>query len=90
MTESQDVRLKRLRFRSWHRGTREMDFLLGGFADHHLDALSEEQLGQYEALLDVADTDLYSWVAGQMPVPRHYDNVVMRLIKNFKISYSTS
>lgn len=90
MTEPNNVRLKRLRFRSWHRGTREMDFLLGGFADRHLGELSEEQLSQYEALLDVPDTELYSWVAGQMPIPRHYDNTVMTLIKDFKISYSSN
>lgn len=66
-----------------------MDFLLGGFADRHLGNLSEEELGQYEALLDVSDTDLYSWVAGQMPIPRSYDNVVMTLICDFKLAYLT-
>lgn len=85
MIEPHDVRMKRLRFRSWHRGTREMDLVLGRFADRHLAELSEAQLGHYEALLEAADPDLYNWIAGQLPVPKRFDTDVMTLIKNFKI-----
>ena len=48
----QERRLKRLKFRSWHRGTRELDLLLGPFADRHLDRLSAAELAEYEALLE--------------------------------------
>jgi antitoxin CptB len=87
MIEPQDVRLKRLRFRSWHRGMREMDLLLGRFADRHLPAMNDEQLGQYEALLGVADADLYNWIADQAPTPPPFDNGVLTLIRNFKMNY---
>ena len=70
----------RLRFRSWHRGTREMDLLLGRFADAHLPAFSPEQLAEYEVILEISDPDLYNWIAGKEPVPADCDNGVMRLI----------
>ncbi|MFI4989142.1 MAG: succinate dehydrogenase assembly factor 2 [Alphaproteobacteria bacterium] len=87
MSAPLDPRLKRLHFRSWHRGTREMDLLLGGFAERHLGGLSESELAQYEALLEVADPEIYSWIAGQAPVPPAFDNAVMKLILNFKIAH---
>jgi len=78
-------RLKRLYFRSWHRGTREMDLLLGRFAERHLDQLNDVELGQYEALLGAADPDLYGWIAGETLPPQPFDNAVLERIKNFKI-----
>ena len=71
----------RLRFRSWHRGTREMDLLLGRFADAHLPSFSPEQLSEYAAILELSDPDLYNWIAGKEPVPAELDNDVMRLIR---------
>src|SRR5262249_9511909 len=70
----------RLRFRSWHRGTREMDLLLGRFADAHLGGFSPEQLAQYEAILEIGDPDLYNWIAGKEPVPAERDSDAMGLI----------
>jgi antitoxin CptB len=70
----------RLRFRSWHRGTREMDLLLGRFADAHLPAFSPAQLAQYEAILEIGDPDLYNWIAGRVPVPVECDGEVMRIL----------
>jgi antitoxin CptB len=87
MTDLDDIRRRRLRFRSWRRGTREMDLLLGRFAEGHLAGLSEEQLGEYEALLEVGDPDLYSWIVGGAPVPSRYDTAVLKLIKEFKTHY---
>jgi antitoxin CptB len=88
--DSRSLRLKRLRFRSWHRGTRELDFVMGGFADRHLAELDDSQLGAFEALLEVADSDLYHWIADQAPVPKAFDTDVMALIKNFKITYANN
>ncbi len=62
--ESREVRLKRLRIRSWRRGTREMDLILGPYADGPLAALEDSALDAYEALLDQPDPDLYAWVSG--------------------------
>ncbi len=84
MSESTEIRRKRLSFRSWHRGTREMDLLLGAFADAHLDALSEDQLARFEALLELADPDLFAWIQGREAVPAAYDTDVMKLLQNFK------
>jgi antitoxin CptB len=71
-------RLERLRFRSWHRGTREMDLLLGSFADAHLAVFTDPELGQYEAIMEQSDPDLYNWITGTEPVPAERDSEVMR------------
>ena len=84
MAESIEVRRKRLRFRSWHRGTREMDLLLGSFADARLATFSEAQLARFEVLLELSDPDLFAWIVGREAVPPAYDNDVMNLIRNFK------
>lgn len=71
---------KRLIFRSWHRGTREMDLLLGSFADRHLPEFSETQLSQYDEILQHSDPDLYNWLTGQEPVPANFINPVFNLL----------
>lgn len=64
MSETREIRLKRLRIRSWRRGTREMDLILGAYADGPLADLDDAALDAFEALLDEADPDLYAWVSG--------------------------
>lgn len=72
MTESGETRLKRLRIRSWRRGTREMDLILGPYADGPLADLDDAALAAYEALLEEADPDLYAWVSGAaVPTDAH-------------------
>ncbi len=83
MTSPSDIRRKRLLFRSWHRGTRESDLILGRFADAHLAGLDEGQLDRYEALLDCADADLWDWVAGRAAPPPEHDHDVTRLLLSF-------
>ena len=83
-----DHRRKRLRYRSWHRGMREVDLLLGPFADRSLAALSTEQLDRYETLLDQGDPDLLAWIVDRMPVPEALDSDVMALLKGFKFDRS--
>lgn len=84
MTSPSDIRRKRLLFRSWHRGTRESDLILGRFADAHLAGFDTAQLDRYEALLECADADLFDWVAGRTPPPRALDHDVMRLLLAFR------
>ncbi|MGB8275361.1 MAG: succinate dehydrogenase assembly factor 2 [Alphaproteobacteria bacterium] len=79
------VRRKRLRFRSWHRGTREMDILLGRFADARLESLSPPQLDRFETLLHNSDPDLFGWITGASPVPEADDHDVMRLLREFSL-----
>jgi antitoxin CptB len=62
-------RQRRLLFRSWHRGIRETDLVLGRFADAHIADLSDADLDTYERLLDVPDHDLYVWVTGEAAIP---------------------
>ena len=64
-----EARLKRLRLRAWRRGTKEMDLILGPFADARLAALAPETLDRFEALLEENDQDLYAWVTGQGAPP---------------------
>lgn len=63
MEESAENRLRRLRMRSWRRGTKEMDLILGAFADARLGLLDPETLDRYEALLEENDQDLYLWIS---------------------------
>ncbi len=85
MADDIERRRRRLRFRSWHRGTREMDLLIGGFAERHLDGFTRPQLDRYEALLELGDPDLYAWISGRERPPARYDSDVLRLLCNFNI-----
>jgi antitoxin CptB len=68
-TETPEARLKRMRMRSWRRGTKEMDLILGPWADAHLDGLSAAELETFDALLAENDQDLMAWVLGQGAAP---------------------
>jgi len=67
--EADAVRRRRLKFRAWHRGMREVDLILGRFADVHLDQFDADDLAAFEALLDVPDPVVLAWVMGEEPVP---------------------
>lgn len=69
LEDADAIRRRRLRFRAWHRGMREVDLILGRFADAHLDDLDANELAAFEALLDVPDPTLLAWVTGEEPVP---------------------
>lgn len=77
---------KRLLFRSWHRGTREMDLLLGRFAERNLPTFSQRQVELYEALLEYSDNDIYDWMNGRTPPPAELDHDVMKLLINFSFT----
>ena len=83
VTSSSDLRRKRLLFRSWHRGTRESDLILGPFADSHLAGFDGDQLDRYEALLECADADLFEWITGRAAPPPEYDHDVTHLLLSF-------
>lgn len=84
--EPLDVRLKRLRMRSWRRGTKEMDLVLGPFADTELPALDSEALDAYEALLAENDQDLYLWISRLSGFPERYEAIVQRVARFSGIS----
>lgn len=87
--ETTEQRRKRLRFRSWHRGTREMDLILGRFADAHLPFLTAEQLDRYAALLENSDPDIYDWLTDRAAPPTTADTDVLRLLRRFKVHEAT-
>lgn len=76
MTETREIRLKRLRIRSWRRGIKEMDLILGGFADQGMSDLNDEMLNAYEAMLSENDQDLYVWFSGQQPLPDDHGQII--------------
>jgi antitoxin CptB len=78
-----DPRRRRLLFHAWHRGTREMDLLMGRFADAEIGTLPEARLDEFEALMQVPDPDLFEWITGRKPVPANYDNELVRHLVAF-------
>jgi antitoxin CptB len=87
VTSSSEIRRKRLLFRSWHRGTRESDLILGRFADAYLASFEEAQLDRYEVLLDCPDADIFDWVSGRAAPPPEHDHDVTRLLLTFSNAY---
>jgi antitoxin CptB len=81
-----DPRRRRLLFRSWHRGMREMDLIMGRFADSTLAELSEAELAEFERLIELPDRDLLAWVTGEAAVPQDVDTVVFRRMRDFHFS----
>ena len=73
-----DIRIKRLRFRSWHRGTKEADLLIGGYFDSHHLAWTDEQMNQFEELIEEQDVDIMAWAMGTQPVPARFDGEIVR------------
>ena len=84
MQDDADHRRKRLSYRCWHRGTKELDLLIGSFADRHLPDMSEEQLDRFEALLEVPEPLLYDWLTGTAVPTDEHDNDVARLLISFR------
>ncbi len=82
-SEGLDPWRRKLLFRSWHRGIREMDLIMGRFADAEIGGLSEAELDEFERLIDVLDRDLLSWITGEAQVPENYDTPVFRQLKAF-------
>jgi antitoxin CptB len=80
-----DERRKRLLFRCWHRGTREMDLILGRFADAEIANLSDDELAQLEQLIDVPDPDLYAAVSGNAVLAPEFASDLFDRIKSFRV-----
>ncbi|HQU67150.1 MAG TPA: succinate dehydrogenase assembly factor 2 [Albidovulum sp.] len=79
MSETRESRLKRMAMRSWRRGTKEMDLILGPYADAELVGLNGEVLELYDALLLENDQDIYPWIAGAAPVPERFRALIAEI-----------
>ena len=78
-----DPRRRKVLFRAWHRGMREMDLIMGRFADDAIAGFDEAELDEFERLIEVLDRDLLSWVTGEAAVPENYDTALFRRLKAF-------
>jgi antitoxin CptB len=76
-----DIRIRRIRYRAWHRGTREADFLIGGFFDRYHDAWSAIEMDWFEALLEEQDVDIMAWAIGTAAVPDRLAGPMMELMQ---------
>ncbi len=83
MGEDLELRRRRLAYRSKHRGTKELDLLLGVFAERQLELMSARELELYEAILEADEVDIYAWLVGREAVPPAHDNDVMRRLLSF-------
>ena len=79
MSETQEARLKRMTMRSWRRGMKEMDLILGPYADVHLAKMSAERLNLFDKLLEENDQELLPWVLGQRPAPSYLVDLVAEI-----------
>ena len=84
MSEPRSTRIRRLVYQSSYTGMKETDLLLGRFAQNHLVDLSDDELDDYEALLEAGDGQIYLWASGNEPVPDRYNTSVLELIKKFR------
>ncbi|WP_426032628.1 succinate dehydrogenase assembly factor 2 [Cypionkella sp. TWP1-2-1b2] len=79
MRETEEARLKRMAMRSWRRGMKEMDLILGPYADAHLAGMSEDRLVVFDKLLEENDQDLLPWVLGQNPAPGYLTELIAEI-----------
>jgi antitoxin CptB len=81
--ERLDVRRRRLVFRCWHRGTREMDLLLGRYVDAHVADMTDPEVKALEHLLEAPDPEIFAWIAESKPIPPNYDTPMLQAIRTF-------
>ena len=81
----QEDRLRRIRFRAWHRGTREADYMIGGFFDRYHAGWSPRDVDWFEALIEEDDVDVMAWALGTQAVPGRFAGVQMTLMQ--KLDY---
>jgi antitoxin CptB len=72
-----DEQLRALKWRAWHRGTKEADLMIGGFYDAHHQSWNEAQMAWFSDLLAEQDVDIMAWGIGTLPVPEHFEGEMM-------------
>jgi len=84
-SEGLDVRRRKLLFRAWRRGVREMDLIVGRFADAFIDKFDDAALDDFERLIEVPNAELYAWVTGDETAPAKHDTPVLRQLISFHV-----
>ncbi|MDV7271044.1 succinate dehydrogenase assembly factor 2 [Thioclava sp. A2] len=90
MSEPHEARLKRMKMRAWRRGTKEMDLILGPYADTNLEGMDAAKLDLFDALLEEYDQDLYPWVSGTRPCPPEYLDFLTEIAEFAKTRHGTA
>lgn len=80
-----DPRRRRLLYRAWRRGTREMDLVMGRFADEEIARFDEAELEEFELLVEVPDHDLFAWISGRAEIPANYDTSLFRRLRTYHL-----
>jgi antitoxin CptB len=80
-----DHRLRRLKFRAWHRGTKEADLMIGGFFDAHCATWTDAEADLFEELIEEEDVDIMAWAIGVLPCPERYEGEMMQAMR--KLDY---
>lgn len=83
-SQKNEITRKRLLWRATHRGTKEMDIILGGFAKANLDTMDENRLREFEILLEIPDQDLLSWATGQSDFPLDLGSALLLEMISFR------
>ena len=86
MGNSKEKKIKKLIFRSMHRGTKEMDIILGKFANKYLHNFSDDELNEFAAILEIPDDILFNWYMKKSNIPEIYKTKILKLIMNFKVA----
>ena len=89
-TEGLDDRRRRLLFRCWHRGIKEMDLIMGRFADAHLKDFSDAEAAAFEALLTAPDQQMFAWVTGTETVAAEFDTPMFHRLRDFHMSNTST
>ncbi len=85
MNETREARLKRMTMRSWRRGIKEMDLILGPYAEAHVAGFDAAALDHFDALLEEADQDIFPWITTAVPVPARYADLIEH-IRSFALT----
>jgi len=83
-SEGLDGRRRRLLFRCWHRGIRELDLVLGRFADAQIESLNETELTELEGWLEIPDQQMFAWVNGMEPAPAEMETGLFQRLRDFR------
>jgi len=83
-SEGLDLRRRKLLFRAWHRGLREVDLILGRFADSNIEQLTDAELSEFEGLMDIPDGELLVWLTGEADVPVSHDGPLFKRLRAFR------
>ena len=81
-----DAQRRKLIFRSEHRGTKEMDIILGTFARSFIPTATQEQVDAYDELLNESDPDLYNWISMREEVPADQDNIILKKLVGYQVT----